>query len=88
MLRTKIATNNSEKIFLPVESFETSSSGPGCLKAARNSTNKSIMIYPKYSSTAKDRNVKTHLAFSLTRPLAVWPPPSIPVGNRLSMVVN
>jgi hypothetical protein len=83
----KIATKTTTRSFLPLESSETSSRGPGCLNMDINMTKNAIGQLTTAKKTI-ERTVKTALAFSPKRDLATWPPSSMVAGIKLSIVIN
>lgn len=60
----KITTMPIAKSFRLVESFETSSRGPGCLNIDMKITKKAIGQKPEIISNKIDKNAKTILALS------------------------
>ena len=81
-----MTTRPTARSFLPEESFETSSSGPGCLYIEMKRTKMAIGQKSSITKSRIDNAVKTVLAFSPNKERATWPPSSIAAGSRLSIV--
>jgi len=69
------------------ESFETSSNEPGCGYRDKKKTKMAISQAPMSSIAKMAMYERTVRALSPSKTRIMWPPSSIPMGSRLSIVI-